>query len=161
MTTLFEFQARKIERMAASLAHFVSTTAPDKLDWCPATDETSQTRSVLAQVKECVGVNRYTAALLRGETPEVPGGPSTPSIEFADSEDAQKQLIDSGHELADAVRALDESALTHVYPHWRGPIAGEIIIEMAYRNMAYHAGQVNMIQLLSGDTEFHVPPSWL
>jgi hypothetical protein len=162
MISLFEFQARRIERMAASLADFMSTTAPDRLDWCPATDANSQTRSVMAQVSECVSVNRYCAALLRGETPEqIPGRDGVPPITFSDREDAEGQLIASGRELAGAVRALDAEALTRHYPHWRGPLAGELIIEMPYRNMAYHAGQVNMIQLLSGDTEFHLPPTWL
>jgi hypothetical protein len=67
----------------------------------------------------------------------------------------------SGTELAAAIRSLNEESLTTAYPHWRGPIVGESMLEVAYRNMAYHAGQVNMIQLLSGDTEFHVPPTWL
>ena len=161
MTTLFEFQARKIERMAASLAHFVSTTPEDRLDWCPATDENSRTRSVMMQVSECVGVNRYAAALLRLEIPKQIPGHNAPPVTFSNSADAQQQLIDSGRELADAVRALDETALTRLYPHWRGQLAGELIIEMPYRNMAYHAGQVNMIQLLAGDSDFHLPPTWL
>jgi len=162
MTTLFQFQARKIERMAASLAHFVATTAPARLNWSPATDEHSSTRSVLSQVAECVGVNEYSAALLRGETPAPfppQNGAAMPVL--SGSDDAQKRLLDSGQTLAAAVRALDEDALTRIYHHWRGPLPGEIIIEMGYRNMAYHAGQINLIQLLNGDAEFHVPPSWL
>ena len=157
MTTVFEFQGRKIERMAASLAHFVSATAADKLDWRPATDASSQTRSVLEQVAECVQVNRYTAALLRGEAPEF----SSLTVTLSDGEDAQQHLLDSGHEFAQAVRGLDESALARTYAHWRGSLSGEVLIEAPYRNMAYHAGQVNMIQLLCGDAEFHLPPTWL
>lgn len=157
MTTIFEFQARKIERMAASLAHFVATTSADRLDWCPATEAASQTRSILAQVSECVQVNRYTAALLRGEAPEF----AHLLLHFSDGEEAQRQLIASGQEFAGAVRALDEGSLTQLYAHWRGPLSGEVLIEAPYRNMAYHAGQVNMIQLLVGDAEFHLPPTWL
>lgn len=162
MTSLYEFQARKIERMAASLAHFVATTAPDRLDWCPTTHANSQTRSVMEIVSECVGVNRYVAALLRGKSPtEIPGRDGAPPITFPDSQDAQEQLVASGWELAEAVRSLDADALARPYPHASGSLTGEIVVEMANRNMAYHAGQVNMIQLLSGDTEFHRPPTWL
>lgn len=157
MTTIFEFQGRKIERMAASLAHFVATTPADKLNWCPATDANSQTRSVLAQVAECVQVNRYTAALLRGETSDFAFLLAT----FPDGEEAQRHLIASGQEFAQSVRGLDEGALAHLYPHWRGLLSGEVLIEAPYRNMAYHAGQINMIQLLAGDKEFHLPPTWL
>ena len=39
-------------------------------------------------------------------------------------------------------------------------MAGENVIVMCLRNMAYHAGQTNFIQILYGDTEFHVPPTW-
>lgn len=162
MIHLFEFQARKIERMAASLAHFVSTTPESCLDWCPATGADSQTRSIMAMIGECVAVNRHAAALLRGESSiPFPGRDGTPLLAFSNSEDAQQQLTASGQELAAAVRALDDEALTRIYLHWRGPLAGELIVEMPYRNMAYHAGQVNMIQLLTGDSEFHMPPTWL
>lgn len=157
MTTIFQFQANKIERMAASLAHFVATTAPDKLEWRPATGDESQTRSVLEMVAECVQVNYYTAALLRGE----PAGRPAATLTFASSDEAGQQLVASGQTLAAAVAALDEEDLTRRYPHWRGQLAGEVLIEAPYRNMAYHAGQVNMIQLLTGDTEFHLPPTWL
>lgn len=116
MTTVFEFQSQKIERMAASLAHFVATTAADTLDWRPSTDANSQTRSVPAQASECVQVNRYTAALLRGETPEF----SSFQVTLCHGEGAQRHLIASGQELAAAVRDLDESALARLYPHWRG-----------------------------------------
>jgi hypothetical protein len=162
MLSLFEYQARKIERMAASLAHFITATDPARLDWRPTVDEKSQTRSVLAQAGECVAANRYTAALLRGEnTPPIPGRDGNPLVTLASSDEAEQQLIASGQELAAAVRALEEGALAHLYPHWRGPVQGEVMIEVAYRNMAYHAGQINMIQLLAGDTEFHVPLTWL
>ncbi|MBV9865553.1 MAG: hypothetical protein JO316_09400 [Abitibacteriaceae bacterium] len=161
MITIFEFQAHKIERIAAALAHFVATTPPERLDWCPATDANSHTRSILAMVVECVQINRYTAALLRGETPEAPPAEGAIPADLSTAEGAQQQLLASGHELATAVAALDETALTHLYPHWRGPIVGAVLIESPYRNMAYHAGQVNLIQLLAGDTEFHLPPTWL
>src|SRR5260370_21797349 len=45
--TVQEFQARKTERIAIAVAHYVATTPADNLDWCPATGEESCTRSVL------------------------------------------------------------------------------------------------------------------
>lgn len=50
--TVQEFQARKTERIAIALAHFVDSTPADKLDWCPATGDESCTRSVLGVVAE-------------------------------------------------------------------------------------------------------------
>lgn len=161
MITLYEYMATRTERIAASLADFVATTNPDRLDWAPATGPESRTRSVLALVAECVGVNQYVTALLRGEAAPLVPGKTGPLPEVATSAGAYELLTASAAELAAAIRALDEDALARPYPHWRGALSGELMIEIPYRNMAYHAGQVNMIQLLDGDTEFHLPASWL
>ena len=159
--TVFEFQARRVERISAALAHFVESTNVDKLDWRPPL-ERAATRSILAQIGECVLTNRYAAALLRGENPDyTPARDAPPPIAFADSHDAQSQTIASGQELAAAIRTVGEADLERTYPHWRGAIRGEVIMEMPYRNMAYHAGQVNYVQMLYGDTTFHLPPTWL
>jgi hypothetical protein len=158
--TVFEFQATRIERIAEALAHFVATTEPDKLEWRVPLHG-AQTRTILELVGECIIVNRYAAALLRGETdllqPRFDGDMPAP---FADAVDAQSQLISSAAEVAAAVRGLTEGALDREYPHYRGPMKGHVLLEMPYRNMAYHAGQVNFIQTLYGDTEFHVPENW-
>jgi hypothetical protein len=151
--TIQEFQARKIERNAYVLAHFVATTPEDKLDWCPATGTESCARSVLSQIGECIGVNRRFTAVLQGKEPP-------PRIEeyHATSAQAQMELMESAKELADVVRTLPDSALSNEYPGPRGPMPGEVVIDLPNRNMNYHGGQVNLIQLLLGDAEFHVPP---
>lgn len=150
--TVQEFQARKIERNARALAHWVSTTPQDKLDWRPETGPESRARSVLDMVGECIWANRRWAAVLRGLEP-----PQRPDSYSADSEDGQRELVESADKLAEVVRNLPDSALTKEFPGPRGPLPGEILIDMPNRNMSYHGGQVNMIQLLLGDTEFHVP----
>jgi len=55
---------------------------------------------------------------------------------------------------------MSEADLSRVFEHPRGQMSGENVIIMCLRNMAYHAGQANFIQILYGDTEFHVPPTW-
>ena len=62
--------------------------------------------------------------------------------------------------LAAAIRAMTEADLSRVYAHPRAQISGENLIVMCYRNMAYHVGQINLIQMLYGDAEFHLPPKW-
>ena len=158
--TVFEFQASRIERIAAAMAHFIATTRDDALDWHPPI-EGADTRSIYEQVGECVLTNRSFAAALRGENRDPkPARDASAAIVFADSQDAQRQIVESAAELAKAVRGMNEEDFDREYPHWSGPIRGEIFIEMPYRNMAYHAGQVNYIQTLYGDTEFHVPEFW-
>ena len=155
--TVFEFQAKRIDTISQALAQFVSTTPADRLDWHAAVDEKSQTRSVYEQIHECASFNSYIAALVRGETPDKPQ--DMPPA-YGSSEEAQADIRASGEALAEAVRALDEGALERKFPHWRGPLPGEMLLEAPYRNMAYHAGQINFIQLLLGDTEFHAPARW-
>jgi len=157
--TVPAYIARQTERMADSLAHFVATTPEDRLVWHPAIEGGAPTRSILEQVSECVVVNRMLAALIRGAAATPPGS-DTPPIKFANGQDAQEQLVASARELAAAISAMTSSDLTRVYEHPRAKMSGENLIMMGLRNMAYHAGQANFIQILYGDTEFHVPPTW-
>ncbi len=160
--TVSQNMARKIERIAEAFGHFIATTQEDRLHWRPAADPASRTRSVLELASECIRDNRHYAALLRGENPVSPGpGREQPALPFVDGKDAQIQLVESGRELAAAVRAVGGEGLTRIYPRWKGRVSGELLLEIAYRGMAYHAGQVNYIQTLYGDTEFHLPPTWL
>ena len=154
-----EYMAEQVEKMGPILAHYVATTAPDKLDWQPSVAGSAPTRSVLEQIGECIAVNRFMAAMLRGEDVKPPAGGFTHSG-FSSSQDAQEQLIASATELANAIRALDDDGLNRAFQMRRGPTSGKNLMMMAYRNMAYHGGQINLIQLLTGDEEFHMPPQW-
>jgi len=154
-----EYMAIQTERMTDSLAHFIASTQEDKLQWQPQTEGSAPTRSVLEQIAECVVVNRMIAAGLRGETPSPPSA-SGPALVLANGTDAQEQVRSSGAELAAAIRTMTEEDLERMYQHPRGQFVGANLIMMPLRNMAYHAGQINLIQILAGDAEFHVPPQW-
>jgi hypothetical protein len=160
MMTITDYVARQTIRIAEAMAHFIETTAPERLDWHPAiqASDTPSTRSILEQVGECVQVNHLIARLLRGETAAPTG--SRQEIAFADGADARRQLLASAEELAEAIRGVSDADLERVFPHPRAPMRGENLILACYRNMAYHAGQINFIQTLYGDTEFHLPPNW-
>ena len=157
--TAQEYMAEQTERMGPILAHFIAVTAPDKLKWEPSVEGNAPARSVLNQIVECVGVNRQFAALLRGD--EIPlGSGSSPVPELTEAQDAQDQIIASARELAVSIRGLDDKALERTFQTSRGARTGENLMIAAYRNMVYHAGQINQIQLLTGDAEFHAPPGW-
>jgi hypothetical protein len=157
--TVQEYVARQTERMTEALAHFIDSTQADRLDWQPPSEGSEPCRSAYHQISECVQVNRRFAALLRGE-PMPSGSLQTTEIAFGSPQEAQEQLLASGRELASAIRALPDDGLAREFPHPRGVMRGENFILMAYRNMAYHAGQINFIQTLYGDPEFHLPPNW-
>lgn len=154
--TVPEHMAHQTERVAASLANFIATTPEDRLNWKPEFSGAVGLRSVLEQISECAGVNRLIARVLRGET--VTG--SYEETVFADGAEAQALLIASAKELTNAISALSDADLTRVFNHPRAQIPGENLIMMGYRNMTYHAGQINLYQMLLGDAEFHLPPTW-
>ena len=150
--TISQWQARLIEKTAAILATFVDSTPEDKLRWRPTIDDHSQTRSILEQVGECVFANVRFFHILQGE---VPPAPPTEWDNFPSKQDAIVELRRSANALAEVVRHLDMDALIREYPTHRGPMPGALAIQFPVRNMTYHMGQINMIQLLYGDTLFH------
>ena len=156
--TVQEFQADNIETISRLLAHFLETTHDARRDWKPAVEGAAGVRSAHEQVAECIAVNRVFAALLRGETPQPPN-PGDTTLPFADCAGAQTMLIESGKELANVIRAMSDEDLSRMYVTRRGPMPGAQIIVLPYRNMAYHSGQINFIQLLYGDTEFRPQPA--
>lgn len=152
--TVQEYQARKTERIAIALSHFVDTTPADKLDWSPATGEESCARSVLNVVSECVACNRMIAGLLCcDELSQEPG------VKITDAASARSELTKSAAEVAAVIRELPDEALDRTYQMTSMTMSGEVLMDIPYRNMVYHGGQINYIQLLLGDKEFHVAPA--
>ncbi len=151
-----DYIANQTERIAESLCQFLDSTLPDRLNWSPPSDA-GETRSALQQVGECVSVNHTYTKLIRGE---VVASPDFPEVAFANLEDAKNQLKGSAHELANALRSMNDADLERVYSHPRAKMLGANLILMPLRNMTYHAGQINFIQTLYGDTVFHVPTNW-
>ena len=152
-TSLAAWQARLIVKSAMIMATFVESTREDKLRWKPAIDESSKTRSVLEQVGECIYANVRFRHVLLGETfPAPPAEWDT----FSSVEDATTQLKDSANQLADVVSAMDCAGLAKEYATHLGPMPGALAMQFPVRNMTYHMGQINMIQLLYGDTAFHI-----
>lgn len=157
--TLFEWQARLIERAAGVLAHWLGTTQADKRDWCPCLEGDAKGRSAYDQVRECIVVNQMFAAVLRGET-ITEGWSEENGPTFSSVEEAQEQLKASAAELAEAVRGMSEDDLGKTYQTAFAPLPGAVVMELPMANMHYHAGQVNYVQLLYGDGKFDVPPGF-
>jgi hypothetical protein len=152
--TVQEYIANQTVRMAESMVHFVESTPPDRLTLAPTVEGAAPTRTPLEWVGECVTVNGLIANVLRGE----PVQSAEPKIENA--ADARRLLTESAAELANAIRSLTDDDLEREFQHPRGRMLGQNVIMMPMRNMAYHSGQINLVQILAGDPEFHVPPNW-
>lgn len=154
--TVQEFQAEKIESGGALLAFWLGTVPEEKCRWTPEVPGAAGLRTVLEMVAECSAANRFFAGLLRRETPQG-FNPFDVKADYASLEAAQQDLLSSATECAAAVRALSDEDLMAEFVLRRGAMKGYQIIEFPYRNMAYHGGQLNYVQLLYGDTEFHLP----
>jgi hypothetical protein len=158
--TLFDWQAKLIERAAIFLAHSLETTASDKHTWSPPCAEGAKPRTALEQVGECIGFNQMCAAVLTGvELPPSDGHETPPPP--TNAEGAKAALISGANELAKVVRGLDESVLSRNYKLPFAELSGAVILEIVCMNMQYHAGQINYIQLMCGDPEFHIPPEMM
>ena len=154
--TVQEFQAEKIESGAGLLAFWLGTVSEDKRSWIPEVPGAAGLRTVLEMVAECAAANRFFAGLLRRETPQG-FNPFEVKADYATLEAAQQDLISSAAECATTVRALSDEDLAAEFTLRRGVMKGYQVIEFPYRNMAYHSGQLNYVQLLYGDAEFHIP----
>jgi hypothetical protein len=150
-----EYVAQQTERTAESFCEFIISTHQDRLDWHPHLEGAAHIRSILEQVAECINVNHTIAALLRGEPPVI--GQLT---ELGGGEGACERLTESAVDLAGAIRTLTDADLEKTFEHPRGKMLGRNLIVMPMRNMGYHIGQLNLIQMLYGDAEFHVPKNW-
>lgn len=152
-TSIAQWQARQIVKASKFLVKFVDSTREDKLRWRPATDESSITRSVLEQAGECIYANVRFRHVLLGEAPPPP---PTEWDCFSSAAEAISQIRDSADRLAEVIGAMDNEALAKEYVTHRGPMPGALAIQFPLRNMTYHMGQINMIQLLYGDKDFHI-----
>ena len=152
-----EWPAGVIERAAKTLAYWVETTNQDRLDWCPQTEDSSKTRCIKAQIEECIGLNLGLAAALRGETPSSDKDVHASGKEELDRKSMIRGLASSGKELAEAIRGYNPADLDKEINLGFGPFPAAMLIEIAAGNLWYHGGQINMVQLLYGDTEFRFP----
>jgi len=154
MSQISEYVAQQTERAAESYCHFLRSTHPERLDWQPTLEGAASTRSVLEQVAECITVNYAFASIMRGEA----AGAVEPTPTTADA--ACDRLNASVLALTSAIRSLNDDDLNRNFQHPRATIVGRNLILQPMRNMIYHMGQLNLIQMLYGDGEFHVPGNW-
>jgi len=157
--TVQQWQARIIERGGEALAYWVETTPDDKLGWVPPLEGSVGIRTVYQQVEEISGINAAMAGLLRGETKD-PAAEEKGDGSISSKAQAVERLNESARTLAAAVRDMPDSAFTQIYDTGWAKLSGAVLIELAANNMHYHAGQVNYVQMLAGDKEFHFPDSF-
>ncbi len=150
--------ADKIVRSSKLLAYAVETTPAEYHHWKPvAVGQTGEGRTIVDQLFEVGGIFAKFASIINKTEPVE----SNVDSETVESSVAIKFLSDSAESLSSAILAMDPERLSEVHDlGWaKMPIA--FMLEMAHNNAIYHFGQVNYMQLLLGDKEFHMPPGFL
>ncbi len=150
------FAALHTRRIADSMVHFIRTTLSNQPVSVVTESGPVSLNSVMDLAAECTAVNAMMTAVLTRQ----PVGAARSEPHFADLDEACRELTKSADVLADVIQALPDSVLYEEFQHPRAIMRGDNAILAAYRNMAYHCGQINTLQLLTGDAEFHVPPNW-
>ncbi len=153
--TVQEYAAQQTERIGESYCQFLKSTHTERLSWRPSWPGSAETRSILELTAECIAVNHAFAAIMRGSE-----GSMKPGLIPGSAEEACSQLHASVDDLAAAIRALSAEDLERSFKHPKAMIVGKNLILQPYRNMSYHAGQLNLMQILYGDIEFHTPDNW-
>ncbi len=150
--------SQKIGRAAMLLAHAVETTPAEYYHWKPvAVGQTGEGRSIVDQLLEVGGIFTKFTSIIHGTDPVDQGFDK----ETVDGATAIKFMNDSAANLSAAILAMDEGRLTEVHDLGWAKMPIGFMIEMAHNNAIYHFGQVNYMQLLLGDPEFHMPPGFM
>ncbi len=150
-----QFTALHTRRIAESMVQFLRSTQQHRLAWRPPVQTGRAARSALEITAECVAVNIRYAVLLKTGEDRLADEPI-----FAHADEACTALQNSAEELAQIIEALPDHFLQQTLQTLRGEVRADNAIIAPYRNMAYHCGQINLVQSLTGDSEFHVPSNW-
>jgi hypothetical protein len=156
--TIPQYMAGRLAGVGALVAHWIETTPADKRDWLPPVPGSAMSRTILDMLAELIQVNQLVLAGLDGVTgPE--GHPMHANRQFETCEQGLDLFRETLAALVARWESFDEDDLsrTIAFGERQFPVAD--LLEIPYRNLAYHGGQINLIQLLAGDPEMHRPKS--
>jgi hypothetical protein len=141
---------RYLEFTKDELAKAASFVPEDKLNWRPCETATS----TLDIVVECAAGQRMFAAVLLGESVSLEGGPTAEQYPTLCTVTAF--LDETSKELSAAMATIGGERLGEsLLMPWGGSMPMVAVLHLAGHHNAYHAGQINYIQRLLGDTDFH------
>lgn len=133
------------------LLHDLHAIPEEKRNWSPGGAATSAHQIVLS----CAQLYREVAAALRGEKAESMVEPPASSEELR-TDDVVAQADAALTEICGALDGLTEEEFSQArMMPWGLEMPVAEIVWFPSWNTGYHDGQLNYIQLLLGDTEFH------
>lgn len=153
---LQDYMADRYEGIGRFVAHWIETTPPEARDWLPPVPGSSMTRTIADMLAEFICVNRYVlSAFGQGAAPE--GHPMHAPRDFATIEEGLGEFLAGVDAVAACYRTMGDADLEREFPFAGRTIKGSDALEIPYRNLCYHGGQINLLQLLAGDAEMHRP----
>jgi len=159
MASVPEIAAMATQQAADKLVKNFEIMPADKQQWKPL----DLGRSAFDQILECLVINQVGAQTFRDRAfPNIQGDQWGQVFGKAAAEnDTPEKLIASFKQatadLVAAAKAFPEDQLdnTIVLPFDGSTRCWSEVIFFAYWNMTYHEGQINYIQTLYGDKEYH------
>ena len=159
MSTVNETAAKLTQQAADKLVKNLNVMPAEKQQWKPP----QEGRSAHDQILECAVMNGFAAKILNDlafpnmETMDWGGMFGKAAAENDTVEKLLSTLEKSTADLIAATKAFpaDKLSDTVMIPFDGSTRTWAEVIFFPYWNMTYHEGQINYIQLLYGDKEFH------
>ncbi|MFY7954342.1 MAG: hypothetical protein ACOVT5_17710 [Armatimonadaceae bacterium] len=152
------YMAGRLTNIGNLVIHWIETTPEDKRDWLPPVPGSAMTRTVYDMLAELIQVNELVLAGLNG-TPAPEGHPMQAVRQFTTGDEGIARFRSSLDQLVQRWLAYDDNELGRTIAFGSRTFAAADLLEIPYRNLCYHGGQINLIQLLAGDAEMHRPKS--
>lgn len=154
MPTVNQFIADRTAEMSGTLVRAIRKMPTDKTEWKPLDNG----RTVLDQVQECVGANKFALTVLQTYTlPERdPDHTERLQKELDTLDKAVAALEGSTAQIVAAIKEFPTEKLDEkiVLP-FRGGFETSYawVANFCYMHLTYHYGQINYVQTLYGDFE--------
>jgi len=156
--TVCTYMAGRLANIGNLVIHWIETTPEDKRDWLPPVPGSAMTRTVYDMLAELIQVNELVLAGIDG-TPAPEGHPMEASRQFTSGDEGIARFRHTLDQLVQRWLAFDDNDLDRTIPFGARTFTAADLLEIPYRNLCYHGGQINLIQLLAGDPEMHRPKS--
>lgn len=149
-----EMATEEATRQHRQLLHDLNCIPEDQRNWSPGGAGTTALQILVG----CAEIYDVAAAVLHGQHVEMPGEapPAQRSWEPLDTEEVLAQVDEGFARYCAALDGLSEADLaqTRTMP-WGAEMPIAQIIWLPTMHAIYHDGQINYIQLLLGDNEYH------
>jgi len=154
--SICHYMAGRLANIGNLLAHWIETTPEDKRDWLPPVPGSAMTRTIYDMLAELIQVNELVLAGLDGTRgPE--GHPMNANRQFTTGDQGIQRFRETLDQLVQRWNQFDDCDLAREFAFGGRSFTAADLLEIPYRNLCYHGGQINLIQLLAGDAEMHRP----